>query len=98
MEMRRHDLAQLTLTSWGRLILAPITQAFIERSTGVSKCTTCPQACTPASVRPAHSSDTASRRLSTRLFEGFLHREHAGQLALPAAIARAFVFNAQCDR
>ena len=50
-------LAQLTLTSCGKLMLAPMTQAFIERSTWVSKCTTCPQACTPASVRPAHLND-----------------------------------------
>ncbi|MNV53970.1 hypothetical protein D3C71_1461380 [compost metagenome] len=31
------------------------------------------------------------------VFEGFLHGEHAGGLALPAAIARAFVFDAQRD-
>ena len=31
------------------------------------------------------------------LFQGFLHRQHAGRLALPAAIARTFVFHAQGD-
>lgn len=31
------------------------------------------------------------------LLQGFLHRRHAGGLALPATIARAFVFHAQGD-
>ncbi|MCY1457553.1 hypothetical protein D9M71_748580 [compost metagenome] len=31
------------------------------------------------------------------VFEGFLHGEHPGRLALPAAVARAFVFDAQRD-
>ena len=30
-------------------------------------------------------------------FQGFLHGEHTGGLALPAAVARALVFNAQRD-
>ncbi|MNG18056.1 hypothetical protein D3C84_1020850 [compost metagenome] len=31
------------------------------------------------------------------VFKGFLHRQYAGRLALPATVARAFVFNAQGD-
>ncbi|MNG26433.1 hypothetical protein D3C84_1114290 [compost metagenome] len=31
------------------------------------------------------------------VFEGFLHREHARGLTLPATIPRAFVFHAQRD-
>ncbi|MOA37564.1 hypothetical protein D3C78_1591670 [compost metagenome] len=61
-------LAQLTLTSWGKLMLAPMVQAFIERSTWVSKCTTCPQACTPASVRPAHISETGESATLDKAF------------------------------
>ncbi|MNI74774.1 hypothetical protein D3C73_1308810 [compost metagenome] len=35
--------------------------------------------------------------LGQGVFEGFLHREHARGLALPATITRALVFNAQRD-
>jgi hypothetical protein len=46
-------LDQTTLMSWGRLKLVPRVQARSSRTAWVSKCTICPQPCTPASVRPA---------------------------------------------
>ena len=60
--------AQVTLTSCGRLALGPMTQAFSERSTVVSKCTTWPQACTPESVRPAHCNETGVAATLPRAF------------------------------
>jgi uncharacterized ferritin-like protein (DUF455 family) len=41
-----------------RLALVPRVQEWVSRSRSVSKCTTCMSACTPASVRPAHTVDT----------------------------------------
>ncbi|MNR29139.1 hypothetical protein D3C85_1465070 [compost metagenome] len=54
------SLAQVTLISPGRFMFAPMIQECMERTTGVSKCTTWPLACTMASVRPAQESTTGA--------------------------------------
>jgi len=45
----------------------------------------------------AHQRNGRIGDLGQGLFQGFLYRQHARRLALPAAIARTFVFHAQGD-
>jgi hypothetical protein len=53
MEFRRHGFRPQHATSSGRLALTPRTHAVSGRSASESKWTTCIEACTPVSVRPA---------------------------------------------
>ena len=86
----------------GKFAFTPKVHAASLRSAVVSKCTTCPVPCTPASVRPAQKTVMGSfatwdgfvRHLRERLFQLLLHTADF-ILPLPAVIPTAVVLNAQ---
>ena len=84
--------AERTATSGAQSLFSRRTSASRSVSSGRSPDTTCPHACTPASVRPAPVSSTGARTTSdVRVDEHYHHGPHTlvlGEPAEPRAVVR----------
>ena len=84
----------------GSSVFAPSIQPRMLRLASVSKCATCPRACTPASVRPAQTRLTGSSATGESAFGEHLHVSRRA-LGLPAGVApcpRTSVRRSECRR